>query len=106
MLNDYKWIRAFTTYDEWQNSKFSQRNPLTFYTADFTTCQDCHMKREPIKSAGTWREDMARSRRIAGWPAIPPYRSTMASTSRLKKTIEFLKERQLSECRYLRAESE
>ena len=23
-LNDYKWIRAFTAYDEWQNSKFSQ----------------------------------------------------------------------------------
>ena len=45
-LNDYKWIRAFTAYDEWQNSKFSQRNPLTFYSADFTTCQGCHMKRE------------------------------------------------------------
>ena len=32
-LNDYKFIRAFTTYDEWQQSKFSQQNPLTFYTA-------------------------------------------------------------------------
>jgi hypothetical protein len=29
LLNDYKWIRAFTVYDEWQGSKFSQRNPLT-----------------------------------------------------------------------------
>ena len=46
-LNEYKWIRAFTAYDEWQNSKFSNRNPLTFYTADFTTCQNCHMKRAP-----------------------------------------------------------
>jgi len=44
-LNDYKFIRAFTAYDEWQNSKFSKRNPLTFYQADFTTCQGCHMKR-------------------------------------------------------------
>ena len=44
-LNDYKFIRAFTAYDEWQNSKFSQRNPLTFYQADFTSCQGCHMKR-------------------------------------------------------------
>ncbi len=33
-LNGYKWIRAFTAYDEWQNSKFSKRNPLTFYSAD------------------------------------------------------------------------
>ena len=46
-LNDYKWIRAFTAYDEWQLSKFSNRNPLTFYTADITTCQGCHMKRAP-----------------------------------------------------------
>jgi len=38
-LNDYKFIRAFTAYDEWQQSKFSQRNPLTFYTADFSSCQ-------------------------------------------------------------------
>jgi hypothetical protein len=29
-LNDYKWIRAFTAYDEWQNSKFSKRNPLHY----------------------------------------------------------------------------
>src|SRR5580698_10666665 len=48
-LNEYKFIRAFTVYDEWQNSKFSQRNPLTFYTAGFKTCQDCHMQRSAIK---------------------------------------------------------
>jgi hypothetical protein len=29
-LNAYKFVRAFTVYDDWQNSKFSQRNPLTF----------------------------------------------------------------------------
>ncbi|MFY9643928.1 MAG: multiheme c-type cytochrome, partial [Terriglobales bacterium] len=44
-LNDYKFIRAFTTYDEWQNSKFSQRNPLNFYQSDFVPCQTCHMHR-------------------------------------------------------------
>jgi hypothetical protein len=31
-LNDYKFVRAFTVFDEWQNSKFSQSNPLTFYS--------------------------------------------------------------------------
>ena len=39
-LNDYKFIRAFTTYDEWQLSKFSQRNPLTFYTATSRPARD------------------------------------------------------------------
>ncbi len=38
-LNGYNWIRAFTAYDEWQNSKFSKRNPLTFYSADIQVCQ-------------------------------------------------------------------
>ena len=56
-LNDYKFIRAFTAYDEWQQSKFSQRNPLTFYTADFTTCQGCHMKRNANHAARLRREE-------------------------------------------------
>ena len=51
-LNDYKWMRAFTAYDEWQNSKFSKRNPLTFYSAELSTCQNCHMKREIPTAAG------------------------------------------------------
>ena len=55
-LNDYKFIRAFTTYDEWQNSKFSQRNPLTFYSADFVRCQDCHMHRARHRSSRLWRQ--------------------------------------------------
>ena len=41
-LNGYKFIPAFSAYDDWQNSKFSQRNPLTFYQAEFTTCQGSH----------------------------------------------------------------
>ena len=56
-LNEYKLIRAFTSYDEWQNSKFSKRNPLTFYSADFTTCQNCHMKREPATLARVRRKE-------------------------------------------------
>ena len=55
-LNDYKFIRAFTVYDEWQNSKFSKRNPLTFYSADFTTCQGCHMRSCSGHSARLRRE--------------------------------------------------
>ncbi len=89
-LNDYKWIRAFTTYDEWQNSKFSKRNPLTFYTADYSTCQNCHMKREAI----TMREYGAKNGMFAShrWPAgntaVPFY---YGFDEQLQKTVEFLK---------------
>lgn len=89
-LNDYKWIRAFTTYDEWQNSKFSKRNPLTFYTADFATCQDCHMKREPatLREYGAKNGMFASHRWLAGNTAVPFY---YGFDQQLQKTIEFLK---------------
>ena len=80
-LNDYKFIRAFTTYDEWQQSKFSQRNPLTFYTADFTTCQGCHMKRAPNTRCSSTGQRTAPSLRIAGPQEIRPCPSTTASMS-------------------------
>jgi Tfp pilus assembly protein PilF len=89
-LNGYKWIRAFTAFDEWQNSKFSQQNPLTFYTADFNTCQSCHMMREPIKlpDPGAKQNTLASHRWIAGNTAVPFY---YRFDEQLAKTIAFLK---------------
>jgi tetratricopeptide (TPR) repeat protein len=89
-LNDYKFIRAFTVFDEWQNSKFSQRNPLTFYTADLTTCQGCHMKRAPITHVefGAKNGQFASHRWLAGNTAVPFY---YGFDEQLQKTIEFLK---------------
>jgi tetratricopeptide (TPR) repeat protein len=89
-LNDYKFIRAFTVFDEWQNSKFSQRNPLTFYTADLTTCQGCHMKRGPITHVefGSKNGTFASHRWLAGNTAVPFY---YGFDEQLQKTIEFLK---------------
>lgn len=89
-LNDYKFIRAFTTYDEWQSSKFSQRNPLTFYQADFSSCQGCHMKRAPnaLKDPGAKNGTFASHRWLAGNTAVPFY---YGYTEQLDKTIEFLK---------------
>ena len=89
-LNEYKFIRAFTVYDEWQNSKFSKRNPLTFYSADFNTCQGCHMHRAPITlpdygaKAGTFSSH----RWLAGNTAVPFY---YGFDEQLQKTMEFLK---------------
>jgi Flp pilus assembly protein TadD len=89
-LNDYKFIRAFTVYDEWQNSKFSNRNPLTFYTTSFTTCQDCHMQRAPItlKDDGAKHGTLVSHRWPAGNTAVPFY---YGFDQQLQKTVEFLK---------------
>jgi len=89
-LNEYKFIRAFTVFDEWQNSKFSKRNPLTFYTADFATCQSCHMRREvpALHDYGAKGGTFASHRWLAGNTAVPYY---YGFDEQLKKTIEFLK---------------
>jgi cytochrome c-type biogenesis protein CcmH/NrfG len=89
-LNDYKFIRAFTAYDEWQQSKFSQRNPLSFYTADFKTCQTCHMVRNAITHPdyGAKNGTFASHRWLAGNTAVPFY---YGFQEQLDKTIEFLR---------------
>jgi Flp pilus assembly protein TadD len=89
-LNDYKFIRAFTVFDEWQNSKFSTRNPLTFYSAAFTTCQDCHMQRAPLTlhDDGAKHGTLVSHRWPAGNTAVPYY---YGFDEQLQKTIEFLK---------------
>ena len=88
-LNDYKFIRAFSTYDEWQQSKFSQRNPLTFYTASYTTCQGCHMARSAatLPDYGAKNGTFASHRWLAGNTAVPFY---YGYEKQLSKTIEFL----------------
>jgi len=91
-LNEYKFLRSFTVYDEWQNSKFSQRNPLTFYTGDFATCQGCHMKRAPLPETvveyGAKNGTFATHSWPAGNTAVPFY---YGFTEQLQKTIDFLK---------------
>src|SRR6202041_1712617 len=89
-LNAYKFLRAFTAYDEWQNSKFSNRNPLTFYSGEFTTCQGCHMKRAPLTlpDYGAKKGTLVSHRWLAGNTAVPFY---YGFDEQLSKTIEFLK---------------
>lgn len=89
-LNDYKFIRAFTAYDEWQSSKFSKRSPLTFYESAFTTCQKCHMMRELAQpdEQGAKQMTFATHRWPAGNTAVPFY---YGFAEQLRKTNEFLK---------------
>lgn len=88
-LNDFKFISAFSTYDEWQNSRFSHQSPLTFYSGPKKTCQDCHMKRAPNKllDYGAKNGMFASHRWLAGNTAVPFY---YGFKNQLDKTIAFL----------------
>lgn len=73
-LNDYKWLRAISLYDEWQNSSFAKQSPLPFYTkGSVSTCQACHMERETLKDAdlGAKEGQLASHRWIGANTVIP-----------------------------------
>jgi tetratricopeptide (TPR) repeat protein len=89
-LNEYKWIRAFSSYDEWQGSKFSRRNPLTFYPVQSpTVCQGCHMQRAAplLHDSGAKDGTFASHRWPAGNTAVPYF---YGFDAQLEKTVEFL----------------
>ncbi len=77
-LDDYKWLRAFTVYDEWQNTSFAKESPLPFYRKDtVSTCQTCHMKSEPLPAGasdyGGTQGMLASHRWVGGNTLIPQY---------------------------------
>ncbi len=90
MLNGYKWLRAFSAFDEWQQSKFSHQNPLTFYSADEKACQNCHMPRGQanLPEPGAKNGGFASHRWTAGNSAVPFY---YGYDRQLQKIIAFLR---------------
>jgi Flp pilus assembly protein TadD len=75
-LNDYKWQRAISLYDEWQNSSFAKQSPLPFYQqATASTCQRCHMEREDVKLSdpGAKHGQLASHRWLGANTIVPDY---------------------------------
>lgn len=74
-LNGYKWLRAFSVYDEWQQSSWSRESALPFYQKEkVSTCQDCHM--QPTNAVGSHEavDGTIRSHRFPGAnSAIPAF---------------------------------
>ncbi len=90
-INDYKWLRAFSVYDEWQQSSWSRENPLPFYRKDsVSTCQSCHMK--PVAAPtdyGAIDGKVDSHRWIAANTAIPKY---YGFDQQLEQTAAFLQD--------------
>ena len=74
-LNGYKWQRAISLYDEWQNSSFAKQSPLPFYRKEVvSTCQTCHMQREDLGKAvdfGAKKGQLASHRWLGANTVIP-----------------------------------
>ncbi len=93
MLNDYKWLRTFSTYDEWQQSSWSRETPLPFYKKEAeSTCQTCHMQREPVADKVS-HDGLAASHRWLG--ANTAVSTQYGYTDQTKRLIDFLRNDQL-----------
>jgi tetratricopeptide (TPR) repeat protein/thiol-disulfide isomerase/thioredoxin len=92
-LDNYKWLRAISLYDEWQAASFTKQSPLPFYRKDsVSTCQTCHMNRETLPTGSD--DPGAKDGKLAShrWPGgntlIPQY---YKYDEQLEKVTDFLK---------------
>jgi Flp pilus assembly protein TadD len=89
--NHYKWQRAFTVYDEWQQASFGKESPLPFYVKDkVSDCQTCHMEAEPITSRDYGAEPgkLASHRWLGANTLLSKY---YGYDQQMEKTIAFLR---------------
>jgi len=92
-LDDYKWLRAFTVYDEWQAASFTKQSPLPFYRKDtVSTCQTCHMPREALAESaidpGAKDGKLVSHRWLGGNTLVPQY---FKFDEQAEKLVAFLK---------------
>ena len=93
-LNDYKFLRAFAVADELQMSSFSKESPHPFYVRDKTTCNGCHMVKEPTKYYDVSAKDgtIASHRWASANTAIP---AAYGYTDQLAAVEKFLQDDKL-----------
>ena len=92
MLNEYKWLRAFAVYDEWQQASWSRQTPLPFYQKDVDSkCQTCHMPRNQLVTTdyGAKNQQLASHRWPGANTAIPHF---YGYDEQMKATEAFLKD--------------
>ena len=92
-LDDYKWLRAISLYDEWQGASFTKQSPLPFYRKDaVSTCQSCHMLREPLPAGaiepGAKDGQLVSHRWLGGNTLVPQYYNY---PEQAEKLVSFLK---------------
>ena len=91
LLNDYKWLRAFNVYDEWQQSSWSRQSPLPFYKKDaVSTCQTCHMAKVTAATDYGAKAGQIASHRFLGASTTIPI--VYNYPEQLKKVTEYLKD--------------
>jgi tetratricopeptide (TPR) repeat protein len=94
-LNNYKFLRGFSAYDEWQQSGASKETVTPFYRRERRAdCRSCHMS--PVESSDdrAAKKGMIASHRWLGANTAAPL--FYGQKKQVEETIEFLKDGVLS----------
>ncbi len=71
-VNNFKWVRGFNDYDQWQKSGVSQQGALSFYyPEEAKKCADCHMPLVDSTDAGNINGKVHSHRFPAANTALP-----------------------------------
>ncbi len=88
-VNDYRWIRGFNDYDNWQASAVSGQGARSFYyPKQPSTCNDCHMPKVASKDPAA-KGGMAHSHRFA--TANTAVAHVNEDKTQMDETVKFLK---------------
>ena len=92
-VNNYRWIRGFNDYDNWQASGVSGMGARSFYyPAKPMNCVDCHMEQVPSQDAGNVN-GMVHSHRFIGANTAVPF--VNEDKVQLTDTEKFLQDKKL-----------
>ena len=87
-VNNFKWVRGFNDYDQWQKSGVSHQGALSFYYPEAAKkCVDCHMPLVASKDAGNVNGKVHNHRFPAANTALP---FVNKHDEQLQTVIEFL----------------
>ena len=87
-VNNFRWIRGFNDYDQWQKSGVSHQGALSFYYPEKAKkCVDCHMPLVDSKDAGNINGKVHNHRFPAANTALP---FVNQHPDQLKAVTEFL----------------
>jgi tetratricopeptide (TPR) repeat protein len=88
-VNNYRWLRGFNEYDNWQASGVSGEGARSFYYPPKPQqCADCHMPQEASKDSGNINGFVHSHRFPAANTAVP---TANEDATQLKLTEDFLK---------------
>ncbi len=88
-VNNYRWLRGFNDYDNWQASAVSGQGARSFYyPQQSSTCTDCHMAKVRSNDPGNREGFVHNHRFLAANTAVPHVNGDRAQ---LEETERFLK---------------